>query len=466
MITAGDIISFQATPFSLARPLIRFAVIERSGAEAEAEAFRGLTSRRLMLLVAAHICCDAKSLNIAGADISRYLQHGEEHALPVDSHFLSYVLNQTAAVDEHAALKYWTDILMSKRVGPFTPLTLAADTQVVEQPRSSRVVWFDIPSVTAAKLSAVLATRGCTLYAAVLAAYALTLSARAGVRDVTLGTSFDLRLHQTGSGNESDDIAWSAGCFSCALPVRLDMSGAEAFLDVAVVAARASRAALARPEVPLLGLIESLRLPRTSPGVNPLFSHMLSYVNKSRSGGHDSVACTFLPYPTPAFAMWMGIMERPDGSITGYLECDILKYGQQAEGIVHDFLSILKRVADRGENLSLTSLLDPNRGHSGPAVGVLEPAQLPRPCEVAPSIPEVPSNPAAGVEQYHQAWPDVDGAFALLERTAAEHGSTFAVAPSLTYEKFYQRVRGGRDEGKGRPGPGCALDRRRHGLAP
>ena len=72
----------------------------------------------------------------------------------------------------------------------------------------------------------------------------------------------------------------------------------------------------------------------------------------------------------------------------------------------------------------------------------------------APFMPgEAPDDDPATWLSTH-AWPDVDGAFALLERTAAEHGSTFAVAPSLTYEQFYQRVRGGRGEDRARMCPG------------
>jgi len=65
-----------------------------------------------------------------------------------------------------------------------------------------------------------------------------------------------------------------------------------------------------------------------------------------------------------------------------------------------------------------------------------------------PGVEQDPSDDPRTWLSHHQVWPVVDGAFALLERTAALHGSTFAVAPSLTYEQFYQRVRGGPGGGK------------------
>ncbi|MFF2954225.1 amino acid adenylation domain-containing protein, partial [Kitasatospora sp. NPDC057965] len=175
------------------------------------------------------------------------------------------------------------------------------------------VVELELDAALHARLAALAAEHGATLFMVLQAAYAALLHRFGAGDDLPIGTPLAGRLDTA-----LDELV---GFFANTLVLRTDLSGAPTFAELLGRVREADLAAYAHQDVPFERLVEELN-PARSLARHPLFQVMIAFDNTA--GGGPAFPGTRAAYeplglPTTAFDLTLNLSERhhPDGSPAG-----------------------------------------------------------------------------------------------------------------------------------------------------
>ncbi|MFJ3789523.1 amino acid adenylation domain-containing protein [Kitasatospora sp. NPDC090091] len=175
------------------------------------------------------------------------------------------------------------------------------------------VVPLELDEALHARLAALAAEHGATLFMVLQAAFATLLHRFGAGEDLPIGTPLAGRLDQA-----LDELV---GFFANTLVLRTDLSGRPAFAELLGRVREADLAAYAHQDVPFERLVEELNPARTL-ARHPLFQVMIAFDNTAGGGPEfpgTRAAYEPLGLPTTAFDLTLNLSERhhPDGSPAG-----------------------------------------------------------------------------------------------------------------------------------------------------
>ncbi|WP_109107603.1 non-ribosomal peptide synthetase [Azospirillum sp. TSO35-2] len=164
-----------------------------------------------------------------------------------------------------------------------------------------------LPPDLAEALKGLAARQGCTLFTLLLAAYALLLGRMSGQEDVVVGVP--------AAGRRQPETEGLIGCFVNTLPLRLRLDGPQPFRLWLDGVATAMADAQDHQDLPFERIVEALKPERGShPLVQVMFDHRPAPPLFQGLDGL-TVEPVDLPVRTAKFALALGSVERPDGSI-------------------------------------------------------------------------------------------------------------------------------------------------------
>ncbi|MEU9232419.1 amino acid adenylation domain-containing protein [Streptomyces subrutilus] len=276
----------------------------------------------VLLLVLHHIAGDGWSLrplfrDLAGAYTARL---GGEPPVwePLPVQYADYTLWQYrtlgADTDPQSPLSrqlgHWREALAG--LPDELPLPLDRPRPAVAGHRGD-VVPLELDADLHARLAALAAGHGATLFMVLQAAYATLLHRFGAGDDLPIGTPLAGRLDPA-----LDELV---GFFANTLVLRTDLTGRPTFAELLARVREADLAAYAHQEVPFERLVEELNPARTL-ARHPLFQVMIAFDNTAGGGPEfpgTRTAYEPLGLPTTAFDLTLNLSERhhPDGAPAG-----------------------------------------------------------------------------------------------------------------------------------------------------
>ncbi|MEV7189232.1 amino acid adenylation domain-containing protein, partial [Kitasatospora sp. NPDC093102] len=197
-----------------------------------------------------------------------------------------------------------------------------------------------------ARLTALAAEHGVTLFMVLRAAYATLLHRFGAGTDLPIGTPLAGRLDEA--------VQELVGFFANTLVLRTDLSGRPSFADLLARVRETDLAAHAHQDVPFERLVEELN-PTRSTACHPLFQVMLAFAGAAEDGPDlPGVTVTEEPvdFGTATFDLTLRLVERQgaEGATAGL--AGVLEYAtdlfdrESAEQLAAALESILRQVAD------------------------------------------------------------------------------------------------------------------------
>ncbi|GAA4080170.1 non-ribosomal peptide synthetase [Nonomuraea soli] len=242
-----------AEPFDLERgPLIRARLL-RLGPD-----------DHLLVVVLHHIVCDGQSMHLLFDELAdRYSGRAIEpvQAVPYTEHATR---EREMPVDPEE-IDWWRDHL----AGAPTALGLPADhRRPAVRGTAGGTHAFTLPERLITEMGTLARSARTTSFAVLTAVYAVLLGRLSGQRELLVGTPF--------SGRLDPDLEPVIGLFVTTLPLRIDLSGDPAFVEVVRRVRGALLEVLGHQDTPFEALVDGLRLPR-DPSRTPLIQAMLTF---------------------------------------------------------------------------------------------------------------------------------------------------------------------------------------------
>ncbi|MER6363952.1 amino acid adenylation domain-containing protein [Kitasatospora sp. NPDC001527] len=276
----------------------------------------------VLTLVMHHIASDGWSLRPLFRDLAEAYTARRTGAAPawrpLPVQYADYTLWQhrlLGADDDPASLlggqlAHWREALAG--LPDELPLPLDRPRPPVAGHRGD-VVELELDAALHARLAALAAEHGVTLFMVLQAAYAALLHRFGAGDDLPIGTPLAGRLDTA-----LDDLV---GFFANTLVLRTDLSGAPTFAELLARVREADLAAYAHQDVPFERLVEELNPARTL-ARHPLFQVMIAFDNTAGDGPSfpgTRAAYEPLGLPTTAFDLTLTLSERhhPDGAPAG-----------------------------------------------------------------------------------------------------------------------------------------------------
>ncbi|GAA1388728.1 hypothetical protein GCM10009639_15570 [Kitasatospora putterlickiae] len=276
----------------------------------------------VLTLVMHHIASDGWSLRPLFRDLAEAYTARREGAAPQWSplpvQYADYTLWQYrllgADTDPGSLLSgqlaHWREALAG--LPDELPLPLDRPRPSVPTHRGD-VVELELDAALHARLAALAAERGATLFMVLQAAYAALLHRFGAGDDLPIGTPLAGRLDTA-----LDDLV---GFFANTLVLRTDLSGAPTFAELLDRVRQADLAAYAHQDVPFERLVEELNPVRTL-ARHPLFQVMIAFDNTAGGGpAFPGTRAVYEPLglPSTPFDLTLNLSERhhPDGTPAG-----------------------------------------------------------------------------------------------------------------------------------------------------
>ncbi|MFD6416764.1 amino acid adenylation domain-containing protein [Streptomyces sp. NPDC060194] len=289
-------------PFDLERPpLVRFTL------------YRVGDDRHVLTVVAHHLVCDGWSMTVFAEELAALYEArtgGRAASLPP---LPSPPAQRPADAAEHArAVAYWRGALADGP--PALDLPVDGARPARETVRGARH-GFRVPAALHEEVRTAAARDRATVYAFLLAAYAVTLHRVTGGRDVVVGAPVDERR---GAGEER-----IIGFHVNTLPLRVRLGPDVTFAAAARQAGEVLSGALAH-DIPFGDIVRGVNPPR-APG-RPVLRQTAFSLQPPVSGGLRAGGVVFAPVPPDAFHLGVSPLElslhlrEEDGALLGCLE--------------------------------------------------------------------------------------------------------------------------------------------------
>ena len=342
-----------AVPFDLARgPLF------------DAELMPAEDGRHLLLVRLHHIVGDAVSIRIALHEAfglyRAFRQGGTASPLaPLTIQYRDFVswqnrLTADGAREHHR--RYWREIVTPQmpRTG-FAPD--APESVPTEGPGVVAIV--DVDEALTARLRAVAARHGTTVFSAIVSSVYALLYRSSQQEDLVIGSTVSRRDHPL--------LEEQVGCYIDTLVLRGRAAGQDAAADLLERTARVCHSALAHRDYPFETLLEELSVP-VPDGVAPIFDVLVDYVPGPASAGlaAPETGLSVSEYPhvheSAHYDTMFLVGESDDGArMSIQVVFSAARYSAETMAVARTRLLIILRwlAADSGETLAEVDLLGP-----------------------------------------------------------------------------------------------------------
>ena len=377
----------------------------------------------LLVLCVHHIACDGASLTVLAEELAELYaaaREGRADGLaPVPLQFADiarWELGLRAGEPYRRRLGEWTDALAG-----LAPCELATD-----RPRpaawdpSGAVHSFEIPAAVARDLTALGRAHAASPFMTRLAVFEALLLRRTGQGEIVVGTPVAARL-----ARGTDRVV---GPLTNTVVLRTQLTPDPSFVDVLAAVRTTCLDGFARQDITFDDVVDAVQPPRQL-ARNPLFQIMFETDALDAPvtlPGTDASAVADLSWHTAKFDLTLGVVERPDGGLRGYVEYATALYDEATvERLATDFVTLVHEVvAAPGRPVSRAVLT------GAAAVGPLE---LPAP---AGSIPvalgpreavgwhaaRTPQKVAVDTESGSLSYDELDRAVAVAARRLSAQG--------------------------------------------
>ncbi|MFF0410648.1 amino acid adenylation domain-containing protein [Kitasatospora sp. NPDC004745] len=321
----------------------------------------------VLVLVVHHIAGDGASLGPLYRDLTRaYRSRVDGDApqwAPLPVQYADYALWQHELLGSEEdpdspvsrQLAHWREALAG--VPEELPLPLDRPRPPVATHRGA-VVPLEFDAALHARLTALAAEHGVTLFMVLRAAYATLLHRFGAGTDVPVGTPLAGRLDEA--------VHELVGFFANTLVLRTDLSGRPSFADLLARVRETDLAAHAHQDVPFERLVEELN-PTRSTARHPLFQVMLAFAGAAEDGPDlPGVTVTEEPvdFGTATFDLTLRLVERQGAGGAGEGLAGVLEYAtdlfdrETAERLAAALDTILRQVAaDPGRSVAELDVL-------------------------------------------------------------------------------------------------------------
>ncbi|MGW6213146.1 amino acid adenylation domain-containing protein, partial [Streptomyces sp. NPDC055109] len=254
-------------------------------------------------------------------------------------------------------LAYWRD-----RLAGVEPLVLPSDhRRPAGPPEGGSTVAFDVPAEVAARLRAVAAENGASMYMVLLAVFQVLLAKYSMQDDITVGSPIAGRNRA-----ETEDLI---GFFVNTLVMRTDLSGDPAFTELIDRVKDTALGAYDHQDLPFERLVEELA-PDRDPSRNPLFQTMFALQNTPDGRTWSLPGLEVEPFavtpPDAKFDLSLIMSEGPAGGLRGTLEYRTDLFRQDTvDRLAGHVGTLLDAVAGApGSRLSQLCVLTPAERHT------------------------------------------------------------------------------------------------------
>ncbi|HEY0697746.1 MAG TPA: condensation domain-containing protein, partial [Micromonospora sp.] len=338
-----------ATLFDLAAgPLLRTRLIHLPG------------NTQVLILVVHHIVADATSIGVLTEDLAALYAHAAEGAdpglPPLRIQYLDYAVWQQKKQDQARAtesLEWWR-----ARLADLPTVDLAPGRRRPTEALDSGG-WYaeDWDAAFVNDLRAVARKQATTVFAVLLAAYAVLLNRYTGGTDLPVGTPV--------LGRPTAELRRVVGLFVNMLVLRMDVSGDPSFGELLARARRTVQDALAHEDTPFERVVSAVARSRTL-GVTALFQVGINMVPvpPPAPAGRPAFLSegTEFSNGTAKYDLFLTFNERPDGGLQVVVEW---RRGLLADRSARRLPRQLRRIlsgalADPGTPVTALPLADPD----------------------------------------------------------------------------------------------------------
>ncbi|MEU9336648.1 amino acid adenylation domain-containing protein [Streptomyces sp. NPDC048290] len=264
------LLEFTGRPFDLERgPLLR-AALARTG-----------DGTHVLAFVIHHSVCDAWSLGVFASDLLKFYDPAPTGPpiARLDLQYKDYAAWQhtamaSAAHDAHR--RFWRDTLAGLDTVPPVDLPGCRPRPAVRTHHGA-LVRHTFPAPFAARLDALAARRGCTLFMVLVAALDATLYRQTGQPDIVLGTPV--------AGRDHVDLEDQIGFYVNTLPLRTALTADDTFATLLAKVKAGVTGALEHQAHPFDAILDDLA-PRRDPSRSPLFDLLVVLQNAT---GHQAL---------------------------------------------------------------------------------------------------------------------------------------------------------------------------------
>ncbi|VVJ22267.1 Polyketide synthase modules and related proteins [Amycolatopsis camponoti] len=319
----------------------------------------------VLVVLLHHIVADGWSMGLLAAELRDHYAGIRPAALPVQ--FGDVAAWQAAASDE-AGLAFWRDALDGMphvaELPADRPRPLVRDIHGAKTP-------VHVPADVVARLAALGAGQGASLFMTVLAAFEVLIGRYTAMRDFAIGTPVSGRAHP-----QTEPLV---GHFVNTVPLRADLTGDPAFTELLRRVRASTLAAFDHDDVPFDRIVELLR-PQRDLTRTPLVQIVFALQNNERAGwALPGLAVEQLAVDTRVskFDLELALAQDADGALTGIFEYPTALFDATTiERLAGHFTTLLRRIADAPETPvgELDLLSDAERTHLVHGVNATEAA--------------------------------------------------------------------------------------------
>ncbi|MZF89093.1 non-ribosomal peptide synthetase [Streptomyces sp. SID5643] len=285
------------TPFDLtAGPAVRMRL------------YRHDDHTRTLSITVHHIVFDDWSSTVLERDLAALCRAagagGLEHAQPLPTRYLDWVVRERERIPSAEQLEYWR----TRLDGAPATIELPVDSAAGDGPAPALQETVAVAQEDIESLDRLARSEGATSFMVMLAAWSALLHRASGQTDLVIGTPYALR--------ESADTHELIGFFLNTLALRTDLAGDPSFRQLLARTRSTATDAFARSDVPFDSVVQALS-PERAGARHPLFQVWFA-TDSADGAGLDlpGVTCTRIPLDggEAKFDLALFVTHRPDAT--------------------------------------------------------------------------------------------------------------------------------------------------------